>query len=669
MSSERARRTVVEHNQKELEKQTQKSAEERIDALIKDGAALLKLGGDVDDPRDISAYAELSDTTQNLIEKLEVAGGEEILELATDVTVTDEDDAIMAVKGEGIDVTTPKARETLETAFEACASIAGNVEAVDYDKENRADMHGLAVKLGEQLKGWDNDFGDTVRGIVDDRKGTVKSLYSGGTGAGKSSGANRQFEDYYRKNFQEGADCKCIDVVDFTSGENIFYDVPQQQGDLRRILSREMGLSKDFTDIEGYEPEMEVLVPLTPNLSEMEIPYDTEKEEFLPRYFTIAASDISQDLITKYLGARLSQGEENTIRDVYETVDREQSAWSLKDLAREIVSRDELSDKHKKQAVRALRSLQDMGFIREDAAGDSVDWAGVFRDTQRITVFSQSLCSDETTSLFVLAWILDKMWELRSVPHSFPEMAVRLWEMWEYVPHGRRESDTETQAALQERIAYLITRMFRKNRDVQSHFIGDTQEIMDLHIGIRKNFNRYVVYEGNDTVFENVFSWTSNSKWRSFKETITENGGEAGIVGLTGPSSKPGIEYLSPVKMAPTTWHHHDKGEGNGWIRRVDLVEEEELRKPEEWPTAIPEGLKIGSIEEYQNDISGSMTTTNPKEFHKHEAINRARNGETIRQIRDEIPNNPDTGKPYSTQTIWKWTNSVNGTQEPEAAD
>jgi hypothetical protein len=561
------------------------------------------------------------------------------------------------------------ARQIIEGAFESCTAIAEYEGTIKAELKTRTDTVGFATKIGEHVQDAEMDFGDPVEGIVGD-KGTVKSLFSGSTGSGKSTVAERQFEDYYRQNVQSGRSCKCIDLVDFTSGENLFYNVPQQQGELQRVRE-DFDLPADFAGVDGFTPEMEALVPLTPNLDRERMPFDVEAEAFVAQPFAIPASSISKELFTTILTARVSRGERNTIRDVYETVDRRMGDWALADMAEEIAHRDELSDKHKKTAIRVLRSLQDMGMIRRERDVDDaylLDWDEIFTSTDRITAFSQSLCPDETAQLFVLAWLFEMLWERRRQMATYPQMALLLRELWEYVPHGRRDSDSDTQAALQERIAYILTRMQRKNRDIRTHIIGDTQAIGDLHKGVRELFNRYVLLDGNDQVYEDVFSWTSNSKWRVFKSTITERPGEAGIVGLVGPAiERPNIEFISPVRLVPPSFHHHDKDEGSGWRRRVQYVDSEELRRPDDWPVRIPEDLSITAAVASTSDGEEQEETTDPKEFHRYEARSRARNGESVRSIREAIDNNPDTDNPYSLSTIHGWIDDM-GDEDPPVA-
>lgn len=554
-------------------------------------------------------------------------------------------------------------KRVVERALDSLVAIAEFEGVVMSDYKKRDDAVGFSgLKIGIHRQRADMNFSSPV-GAISWERGPVQSLYSGEPGSGKTTGGERQFEDYYRLNFQPGRDCKCIDPVDFSVAENLFYDVEQSDPTLRRIREEKHDVPPDFSDIEGYEPKMEAFVPLTPNLAETELPYDTEAEEFVLKPFTIPASSISKALFVRIVTARVSSTEENTIRSVYEAVDREQDDWTLGSMVDEIVSREELSDKHKKSAIGAIQSVQDFGFVRRgdcEYALTEDDWRDIFYDTETITTFCQAICRDNAAQKFVLAWLLDQMWDWRVFHHDYPRMALKLSELWEYAPHGRRESDSEVEAELQQFIARILTKMQRKPRDIKAEIVADTQEIMDLNKGVRELFSRYCVFDGNDTTVENIFEWTSNSKSGAFKNTITQKTGEASIVGVVEDAvQQSDIEFLGNVLMTPPSHHHHDKDDGKGWRYRTELVEHEELRIPEDWPTEPPEDLEIGSPSDYENEETGTVSSVDPKTIHRGEARSRRRNGESIGQIRDQIPDNPEYEKPYSKSTIHGWVEDI----------
>ncbi|AUV84702.1 hypothetical protein C2R22_24550 (plasmid) [Salinigranum rubrum] len=551
------------------------------------------------------------------------------------------------------------ARRVIRRALDSAESITAHHSITDDGLTNRVDGMGFSVKLGEHLQDYEMNIGDPVRAVTEEA-GPLKTLHSGGTGSGKSTGAEREFEDLYRRNFN-GEEMKCIDLVGLGEGENVpTYDIPQQQDALREARE-EMGLSADFLDDEAYDPDVEVLVPMTPELNGMELPFDTEAEEFVPQPFTIPASSLSKPLMVALISSRLSTQQEQTIRDVYETVDRQQNDWRLADLGEEILRRDELSDKHKRNALSVLRSLHNEGFIRTHQDDYTIDWDDIFHSTETVTVFSQSLCRSEVAQLITVAYLFDRVWSLRRSNHYYPPLAVLARELWEIVPHSKRDADDGRAAAIQEAVSYRVWRLLRKNRHIRTTVVGDTQHPSDLHIAVREMFNRYVVYDGDNKSFKNIFSWTSNDRWKAFRSTISEKTGTAGIVGMVEPAvEERRIEFLSPFQYAPPSHHHHDADvDATGWHARAKYVEHEELRMPQ-WDLSVPQNLDVPTLEEFEKEQEDDgPTQKEPIEYHREEARRRARNGQSIRTIQSEIPNNPDTGNPYGTSSIHGWVSDI----------
>jgi len=376
------------------------------------------------------------------------------------------------------------------------------------------------------------------------------------------------------------------------------------------------------------------------------------------------------------LTARVSNSEADTLSEVYEAVDRERSDWRLEHLAQEVAQRDELSDKHQRKAIRVIQSLQDYGFIRQSPSEYELDWDRIFRDTETVTAFNQLLCGNKRQQLFVLAWILEQMWDARTQIARYPQMAMMLRELWAYAPQNRREEDDAICAALQERIVSLLTRYLRQNRDVRTHVIADTQNLRDINIGVRTEFNRYCLFQGKRWMAEKIFEWTGNDKVDSFVKRITPDVGECGITGVIGPAFEHSrIEYVAPVALAPPLHHHHDKDDGNGFLVRPELVDDEGV----EWPADLPSELQIPPPDELLTDDEGDEdgeSSASQKEYHRHEARNRRSNGLSYRDIRRKIPNNPNTGNPYSVSTIKDWVDDVEpnsstgeNSPSPEPAD
>lgn len=505
------------------------------------------------------------------------------------------------------------AKETTRKAFESVVAVAEHIDLITAEYTNAVDCVGYTTKLGVHLQDWDMDIGDPIN-LFSDQAGALKTLYCGGTGTGKSTGMGRETEDYYLRNFVEGRDIKLIDLVGMRDGENWFYDVPQQQEVLRK-KREELGLSPDFTDSEFDERDMEVLAPLTQGLGDQELPFDTEAGddgEFIVEPFTIPASEIRKPLLVSLIMSRVSESEEQTVREVYDEVDEAKDDWALKDIADEIRSRPELSDKHKSKAVGVLRGLQNEGFIRTREDPYAINWYDIFRSTETITVFSQAFCHTEIAKIMTFAYLADSILEQRKDDPFVPQCGVIMRELWSVAPHKQRQSFDSRVAAIQEAVGQVLMRMFRENRHYGIHVFADTQQPSDLLKSIREMFNRYVVYGANYDTIDDIMSWTQNNAKQSFWGTMSARRGEAGVIGMVEPAvEEHRIEYVSPVRYAPPSHHHRDaEVEKTGWHGRVMYHESEELTKASEvdsvvWDDGVPPKLVIDAFNGDGTEMDG----------------------------------------------------------------
>lgn len=514
----------------------------------------------------------------------------------------------------GLDPEDAAARVSIEAAFRSLAAIAEHEELIEDELRSRVEVENFALKVGEHLQSWDMNIGDPVRGVALETE-AMKTLFCGGTGDGKSTALETEAEDYYQRNFREGRSYKLIDLVDIDKGENWFYDIPQQQPALRRIRE-EMDLPADFEAAEDLEqPQVEILLPLTPGLASDRLPYDTDAEAFTGTGFTIPASDLSKRILIPCIMSRLSDDQEQTVRQAYDDVDRRKGDWSLRDLADEIRERDELSPKHKADAVGVLRSLQDLGFIRTRSDDHTLNWRRIFRDTETITLFSQAKFDTELGKYLCIAYLIDKILDLRREMYEMPDAVLLMRELWEVTPQRGRLSPDERAAAVQEAIANRMGKVMRKLRHFDLHLIADTQEPGDLHKQVREMFNRYVVFQSNRDTIDDIFSWTSNDRRKSFWSTLNQKKGQAGIVGKVEPAvQERDIEFISPVAFAPPSHHHYDKDrDTNGWMTRTKYIDAEELARPidadgADWDDQIPPHLTITTEEEH----TGPSVTMRP---------------------------------------------------------
>lgn len=587
MSSE-TRRTPLEHSQREQERQRFYTSQERINHLL-DGCARLLADGTPEDYETVAAacVSELAPLLADYSGRSPTRYGSEV----ADGSTYDEDALTQLLQSdpEWLDYTDESICATVEQAFKSLGAVARAEEIISDELRNRVDVEGWTLKIGEHLQDWEMDLDAPVGGIATETE-ALKTLHCGGTGAGKSTALETEAEDFYQQTHAEGRDIKLIDLVDLDKGENWFCDIPQQQPALRRIREEEMERAPDFAVSDEHgTPEIDIRLPLTEDLVDEELPYDTDAEEFVVEPFVIPASKIPKRILIPCILARVSEDQERTIRKAYDDVDRTTEDWSLADLADDIRERDELSAKHKADAVGVLRSLQDLGFIRTADHPKTLEWRDIFQDTEAITIFSQAKLDTELGKFVLIAYLVDEILDQRKDLFGLPDAVLLMRELWEVTPQRGRLSPDERAAAAQEALANRMGKVMRKLRHFDLHLIADTQEPGDLHKQVRELFNRYVVFNGNRDTLDDIFSWTSNDRKRSFWSTLNMKKGQAGIIGKVQPAvEQRDIEFISPVAYAPPSHHHYDKArDTNGWRTRTKY-----LTPPEECPECESDELE-----------------------------------------------------------------------------
>lgn len=558
--------------------------------------------------------------------------------------VTDELTSIDVAGPDGVE-----AVDTVKGAFLSCVAIAEVKNFVLDQLTDEGDALGFSTKLGVHKQNPKHNFGDEVPAVTE-QLGSLKSFYTGGTGSGKSVGASAQMWDYYLSNYRGSKAFKCLDPIGMSVGENVnCYDVPQSQEELRK-RREDYDLPVDITSDDIPTPNTDLYIPLTDDLHGEELPYDTEEEEFVPTPFIVPASQFSASFLATAIDSYVSESKERTIRDAYTSVDNRMDDWALADLGDEIKGRSELSEKHTKDALRAIKSLQSLGFIRTrrcdhdhpECDGDCrllLDMDAVLRDTDTITRISQSKLNDEFDQLVVIAYILDRVWHLRRRNYDYPSLALWLRELWEISPHGqsRRDHDDREEAVL-DHIVLRLKKMLRKPRDIRTHLLADTQELNDIEKGVRRRWNRYVVYSGNDDTIQNIFNWVGKDGKESFKATLSDEPGQGGIIGGCEPAiGSSRVWGMSPVRFTPPPWHHHDKdNDGNGWRKRVELMETEEFRQ-HDWETALPERLEITINFDDGDEDEVVDAAQVDKETRIEIAQNMRDEGMTVREVADKV--------------------------------
>lgn len=496
------------------------------------------------------------------------------------------------------------AKLTIKKALESVVAICEHEGILMEDYANKVAAVGFHGKVGDHLQDAEMDLGDPVR-IVTDQSGSLKTLYCGGTGQGKSTALETEAEDYYHcTRDPDYRNYKLIDLVGFRDGENWFADIPQHDDDLRNIRT-DQGLPADFTDDE--DRTIEILAPLTPGLSEENLPYDTDSDEFRVQPFTVPASEIRKPLLVSMISSKLTPQQETIIRSAYDDVNRRKNDWALRDLVEEIKTRDELGPDKKAPVIGTLRSLQNQGFIRTRDDDHTIDWRELFLDADTITVFTQAFVKtngerDLIAQLIAFGYLANTVVQRREQMHDIPECVLLMRELWKVAPHSRRQAFDGRASSLQEAIGNMLSRLFRENRHSGIHVLADTQQPGDLLKPVREMFNRYVVFQVNKDTTKDIFEWTANNKWQSFYNTLTATPGEASVVGMVEPAiEERNIEYIGPIQYAPPSHHHRmERIDSTGWHARTKYLDHEELRRPltvegVDWDDEVPTELRIES--------------------------------------------------------------------------
>lgn len=557
-------------------------------------------------------------------------------------------------------------RTVIENALETAESIVAYHEVTSNGMAAEADAMGFNVKLGVHQQRYEMDFGDPVKAVTDE-VGVLKSFFTGGTGGGKSSGASQQMWDYYVSTLRGGKKFKIIDPIGLNTENVNSYDIPQKQNPLRHVRENH-GVPVDYTEMDGDAPELEIYVPLAPGVEDYPLPFDTEREEFVPKPFTIPASEIEPGLLIRVINERISSKDKQEIRRAYRTVATSKDDWALVDLAEEISTREELTEKQRKSAIRVIETLQEEGVIRTKECDHAIDWGDVFYSPEEVTVFNQSVCSSKLTRYLVIAHILDRVWTLRYRPNGYPSLAIWLRELWEIAPHeGRRRQWDDAVVSVTEWIIQRLTAILRKPRDINTHVVADTQNPTDVERSVREMFNRYVLFGGPERVVKDVFNWAGQGKgYKSYLNTRQGKSGVAGIIGAVDPAVSDSRKWgISPVHLTPPPWNHHDKDKGpSGWQERAKYREHEELRTPG-WDIGTPADLRVDveiQTEEQEDDVDEEEDSLKLQiSNHRLEARERYKNNPdtSLRKVAAAIPDNPELEESYRASTIKRWTDDL----------
>ncbi|APX98699.1 hypothetical protein [Natronorubrum daqingense] len=560
--------------------------------------------------------------------------------------------------------------ETVHRAFTSLQSIAMHRGIVDESMRNYAPVTGFGMNMGKMFKTPKYRVNGEVQ-IASYHAGETKTLYNGETGEGKSTALSTEVADrwmascaneWFDGREYRTEDFKIVDLVDTDMVENGVYDIPQQQDVLRDVRS-EMGFPKDYNGIDGFEkPNLELLVPLTRDFQDEEIPIGDDGDTIIV-VFTIAASDLTKRSLKNFVAGTTGE-QQKVIGTCYDRLEASKNDWTLKDLAKEVLSMEGINDSFKRRALHQIETLQQTGFVRDKKCPHRLEWGEVFRDTDTITAFTQKFMSEYDQKLMVLSYLFHSVYHEREGREDLPPAVAVARELHEVVPHSQESNGTEREQSLQKAIVGELSYILRKQRKQSLEFICDTQDITDIKRGIRKRFNRAVTFSTHEDALEELFDKVVGNKslFRSYHRSIQTNTvGRGTVLGKTVPNNEDGSAFLSQVQFAPPPWHVFDDDDHDtGLHARVEYTSEE--WGEHEWNTRLPDHLELDVDElkrEQEADDDDGLSAKEQKDQHKKEARRRREMGESVQQVREAVPNNPNTGNPYSERTIHEWTKDV----------
>ena len=423
-----------------------------------------------------------------------------------------------------------------------------------------------------------------------DRDGDLEAtLFTGGQGSGKSTSVETIVEDRIARGH------KIIDLMDFTKAENTMYDVPPRDIDLQQVRA-EMGLDVGFQEYDP--PKVEVRVPLTPDIEDMQLPYDTEREEWVVKPFAVAASDLSYRQLVMVL-PHVTKTQEQHLRAAYQTLDQSRDDWTLADLATVVREETNAGDSIADRIERSLETAQNKGFVRDQQVSDEyhLDWQAMMQDTDTATAFSLFPITEQSDKLLLASYLLDGMYEarndlLRSFSlHDYPTVTCVIRELHQIVPSSK--SPQEAEATIENYMVDTMSELIALVRHADIELLCDTQKFkQQLSDDVAKLFTRIFAFGGQRPDIKKVFQTRIGSS------TANEQAPKVAKYGNGKCAMVSGDGYSMPIQMAPPRMHHLDaKTDGNGLrFRSEHPTLDEELREAP-WDASIPPRLRFDNVD------------------------------------------------------------------------
>ena len=410
------------------------------------------------------------------------------------------------------------------------------------------------------------------------------TLLTGGQGSGKTASRFTITED------RIAAGHKVVDLVDMFKAENAMYDIESRNANLDRIRE-DAGVDVGFEG--NYDPpEIEVLLPLTHELADSELPYDTEAEEFTAKPFVIPASELTYRQLVMLL-PHTTKTQENYLRSAHQILTERDSDWTLRDVSETVRKHTNASESVADRIERALETAQSKSFIRDEESDYCLNWQEIMRDERTVTSFSVYMLREKSDKLAITSWLLDSLYQARldllreHAVEKYPPLTVSIGEAHKVAPRQKAEQDAE--ATIEGDMIDTFSELIALMRHVNMEILADTQKFkQQLSSSVSSLFHRVFAFAGQKPDIKKVFR-TRVDDTNPAETVATFDPGKCALVSGDG--------YSMPIQMLPPRMHHLDaKHDGDGLGARARYLEHEELR-PAPWDSTIPPRLRFDDME------------------------------------------------------------------------
>lgn len=483
-------------------------------------------------------------------------------------------------RADGYEVPEETARLVVENAFVTLENASKVGGILPTEMTNHAEVTVLDQPIGVVYNRFEYDLPPEVHTV--EKSGEPGAIaIQGEPGSGKSNASGTLAEACYL-----GGE-KVIDVLDWQEFENVTYDVPQNQENMRKIRDK-LEYATEWDDIDFDDPsvkadgppEVEILCPLTPKLCDSKVPYDTVSDQYRVRPFVIPTSSIEKRVL-KAMMSHTTDVQSSVLERAFQKTNREFDDWSVGDLASVILKMGEVDDGVKRRLTTILQTLENSGFLSTHDDPYAIDWERIFRDQSTITCFSVALIDDPAEKLMVMSYIVNSLLQVRQELEDYPPLATVFRELHLITKAKGWNDPRESQVG--QAIIDEFDKFSTLHRHVDCRIIADSQQ-----------FERQIVTDVREN-FDKGFTFTS--KYDQAKSFTTQYGGgidrkyvqkivyqlSTGECCYLGESNVEERAFHMPIQMSPRLSHAIDSDmDDNGFQCRVDYLDHEELR-PAPW--------------------------------------------------------------------------------------